>query len=107
MPQRQAFFRMALSSFAAWAITLLFYFVGIAAAAAGLQRAPASTASTAVVILVAVEIIIAGLAVTFVFIRSRGYFGTAARAIWTVIFAALQLGTGALAALVSLVVLNR
>lgn len=107
MPQRNAVIKLALLSFVVWAGALLIYFIGIAAVAASLQRASASTASTAVAILIAVETTIACLAVAFVSIRSRGYFGTAMRVIWTAVFAVLQLGTVALAALASLVALNR
>jgi hypothetical protein len=69
MPQRNAFLRMALLPFAAWAITLLLYFVAIVVVATVFQRAPASTTSAAVVVLIAVEIIGACLAVAFVISR--------------------------------------
>ena len=99
--------RMALLSFAAWACTLLFYFLGIAITAAALQRAPTSTVSAAVVILVGVEILAAALAVAFVFSRSRRYLQGVVRIAWVALFALLQFGTCAAAVLALLLVLNR
>ena len=99
--------RMALLSFAAWACTLLFYFFDIAIAAAILQRAPTSTVSAAVVILVAVEVLVAALSVAFVFSRSRRYLQGAARFAWVALFALLQFGTCALAVFALLLALNR
>ena len=86
MIDRTAVVRLALLSFAAWVITLLIYFVGIAGLRLQFQRAPSSTASIAVVILIAVELVIACLAVAFVFIRTRHAFGTTLRVIWSARF---------------------
>ncbi|MCU0502015.1 MAG: hypothetical protein MUC51_09660 [Anaerolineae bacterium] len=107
MSRPAAIIRLALLSFAAWTSTLLFYFFDIAIAAASLQRAPASTVSAAVIILIAVELLVAALAVAFVFSRSRRYLAGAVRAVWVALFALLQFGTWAVAALALLLVLNR
>ena len=107
MSRPAAIIRIALFSLAAWACTLLFYFFDIAIAAAILQRAPASTVSAAVIILIAVEVLVAALAVAFVFSRSRRYLEGAVRAVWVALFALLQFGTCAAAALALLLALDR
>ena len=107
MTDRTAVVKLALLSIAAWAITLLLYFVGIAVVASAFQRAPSSTASTAVVILIAVELLIACLAVAFIVRRTRPVFGTALRVVWTVVFAVFQFGACAVAGLAALLALNR
>lgn len=108
MPQPPRLIKLALLSFASWAFTLAFYFVGIVVTAASLQHAQASTAEVAVIILVVAELLAACLSIAFVFSRSRGHFQAAAmRFFWVAVFVLLQLGTCALAAFASLLALNR
>jgi hypothetical protein len=107
MSRQAAIIRITLLSLAAWVCTLLFYFFDIAIAAAILQRTPTSIVSVAVVVLIAVELLVAALAVAFVFSRSRRYLAGAVRAVWVALFALLQFGTWAVAALALLLVLNR
>ncbi|MBM4460921.1 MAG: hypothetical protein FJ011_24695, partial [Chloroflexi bacterium] len=102
MSRPAAILKIGLFSFAVWACTLLLYFVGVAMAAAGLQRASTGAASWAVVILLVLEAAAACLAIAFVFIRSRAYFETTGRVAWTIGFALLQFGACAVAALTTL-----
>jgi hypothetical protein len=90
-----------------WAGTLLIYFAAIAAAAASLERAQTSTASAAALILVAAELLMACGAIALVLRRARRYKRAGVRFVLMAVFALVQLGSGAAAALASLLVLNR
>ncbi len=107
MTQATTPIKLALLSGAAWAGTLLLYVVGIAATAAGLEHAQTSTAATAALVLLAAEVLVACLSITFVLSRSRGNLQTAMRFVWMAAFAVLQLGTLAAAVLATLVALDR
>jgi hypothetical protein len=99
--------KLALLSFAVWASTFVIYLFGIFITAAVLESARTSTAEIAVPVLIAAEFIIAGLAITFVFVRSRGVLSGAMRILWIGVFAVVQIGIGAVALLTTFVALNR
>jgi hypothetical protein len=99
--------KLALLSCASWACTLLLYLAGIMVTAASLQRAQTSTASTAALVLIAAEVLVACISIAFVLLRSRGTLQAATRFGWVAAFAVLQLGTCAVAVLATLLALNR
>ena len=99
--------KLALLSFAAWASTVVIYLLGIVVTAIILEGVQTSTAEVAVVVLIAAEFIIAGLAIAFVFVRSRGVLSGVMRILWIGVFAVVQLGICALALFTTFVALNR
>ena len=101
--------KITLLSLAAWASTVALYLLGmtITAAIVGSGSVRTSTAEVVFLALLAVDVIIACIAVAFVFSRSQGVFRPVVRVLWVVAFALLQIATLALAVLTLMLALNR
>lgn len=99
--------KLTLLSFAAWASTIVLYLLGIFITAAIFGNAKTSTAEVAFLALITGEVIVACVAIAFVFFRSQGVFHMAVRLLWVVVFAILQIATLALTVLMSMLVFNR
>ncbi len=107
MPKPITLTKLVLLACAAWAGSLLLYFVGIAVTAASLEHVQTATASTVTAILIAAEFLAACISIGFVFLHSRGYQQAVVRFVLLVIFILIQLSLFVLAAFLSLVVMNR
>jgi hypothetical protein len=108
MSQPKTVFNLIWFSFVSWLGSTLLCLLGIGVTAASVGRVPRSTVVLiATVILVAAEIIAICISIALVLFKSRSYFQPIMRFIWTGAFTLLQLGTGALLLISSLLALNR
>ena len=98
--------RAAAYTLSTWAVAIFCHILLIAGAAAVLAQAPLSDAELGVAILLQVQLLIAAVAIIFIFFKTRD-FTRLKRALWVGGFAVLQLGTWASAAITLLVALNR
>ena len=105
--QAPTLIKLILLACATWVGSLLVYLTGIMITAASLEQVQTSTASTATLILIAVELLMACISIAFVYTRSRGYARAGVRFVYMGVFALLQLGTCVLAIIISLLALNR
>ncbi len=107
MPKPISLIKLILLAGGVWVGMLLVYAAGIALAAASLERAQTTTASTIAMMLIAAELLIACGSIAFVSSRARGYARAGVRFIMLVVFALIQLSSSVAVALDSLLVLNR
>ncbi|MEZ4589888.1 MAG: hypothetical protein R3D55_01900 [Chloroflexota bacterium] len=98
--------QVALFTAVIWAATIFFSAFLIVGAALALEDASTATAETAVFLLALLLLLDAGVGIFLVFRKTQGLAGSR-RAVWTAVFAVVQLGTWAGAALALLLVLNR
>lgn len=89
-----------------WAATVIFSLLLIIGAGVALESASTATAETAVLLLAFLLLLDAGIATFLVFRKTEG-FSSGKRLLWVAVFAVVQLGTSAMAALILLLVLNR
>lgn len=83
------------------------YLLGLALTVTVVDSLPPSVATVATFVLVAGEVLVTFLAVAGVHTRLAGVLQPAARWFWVVAFGLLQLGTCAIAAITTLLALNR
>lgn len=98
--------KAAVLTLATWAVTILGHFLLIVGAAMALEEAPLAAAERASAILLQVQLLIAIIAIVFIFFKTSA-FTRLKRTLWVAGFAVLQLGTWGSAAITLLVVLNR
>ena len=90
----------------AWAATVIVDLFLMMVAAVALERASLSLAELGVVVVILLQGAIATMATGFVLYQTRSFSG-GMRLLWTGGFALLQLGTWIIAALMTLLVMNR
>ncbi|MCA9919803.1 MAG: hypothetical protein KC445_17725 [Anaerolineales bacterium] len=89
-----------------WVATFFSFGLVIVGAAVALEDASTATAETAAFLLALLLLLDTGVGIFLVFRKTQG-LANSRRAVWTAVFAVMQLGTWAVAALTLLLVLNR
>lgn len=91
----------------AWGACVASYLLGIVLIATVVESLTLSGASVAAYVLVAVEVVVTLAAIAWTHVRLAGLLQPLARWFWVLAFALLQLGTCGIAAITTLLALNR
>lgn len=107
MPLRHALLRTLWIFLWAWVACVASYLLGIVLTTIVAESMPSSAAAVVAFVLVAGEVLVTFLSIAWTNTRLAEVLQPAARWFWVVAFAVLQLGTCGIAAITTLLALNR
>jgi hypothetical protein len=107
MSRPTSLLKLTLLTLAAWALTVVVFFISLGVTAGMFPRPFMPGVGTAIRILMIGQFVWACVSIAYVFYLSGGYFRGAMRLVWVVPFAIVQFALWALALLATLLAFNR